>query len=69
MAVPTIYAKLIEFFHKNVDEKAGTFLGKSFEEIRNICNLEIRLMVSGSAALPQVRFLYLGPGGNLFKEI
>ncbi len=54
MAVPTIYAKLIEFFHKNVDEKAGTFLGKSFEEIRKICDKEIRLMVSGSATLPQV---------------
>ena len=59
MAVPTIYAKLIEFFHKNVDK--GTIFNKSFDEIRQICNREIRLMVSGSAALPQVcYFFYIG---------
>jgi hypothetical protein len=54
MAVPTIYAKLIEYFVKNADPKSQTFFGKSFDEIRNICRKEIRLMVSGSAALPQV---------------
>jgi hypothetical protein len=54
MAVPTIYAKMIEYFVKNVDQKSKTFFGKSFDEIRNICRKEIRLMVSGSAALPQV---------------
>jgi long-subunit acyl-CoA synthetase (AMP-forming) len=54
MAVPTIYAKMIEYFVKNVDQKSQTFFGKSFDEIRNICRKEIRLMVSGSAALPQV---------------
>lgn len=54
MAVPTVYAKLIEFFHKNADPKTGTFSGKSFEEIRDVCRREVRLMVSGSAALPQV---------------
>jgi hypothetical protein len=54
MAVPTIYAKLVNFFHKNVDSGKGTFSGKSFDEIRKICRREIRLMVSGSAALPQV---------------
>lgn len=52
MAVPTVYAKLTEFFDKNVDAN-GNFFGKSFEEVRSICTREIRLMVCGSAALPQ----------------
>ena len=68
MAVPTIYAKLIEYFHKNVDVKTGTFLGKSLDEIRNICNKEIRLMVSGSAALPQV-FFEVFKSQILFRKI
>ena len=63
MAVPTIYAKLIEFFDKNVDKTTnGSFLGKSFDEIRQICNREIRLMVSGSAALPQVCLFFYSFG-------
>ena len=64
MAVPTIYAKMIEFFHKNTDTKTGKFSGKSFEEIRTVCLREIRLMVSGSAALPQVY-----PSSNSFKAL
>jgi hypothetical protein len=59
MAVPTIYAKLIEFYRKKSDPETGTFLGKSPEEIRQICTDQVRLMVSGSAALPQVNSLGL----------
>ena len=68
MAVPTIYAKLIEYFAKNVDPKSQTFLGKSFDEIRQICAKEIRLMVSGSAALPQVENIFNKSLKALFKK-
>ena len=48
MAVPTIYAKLSaswkSIFHYE-DER---------REVRNVLRRDIRLMVSGSAALPQV---------------
>lgn len=53
MAVPTVYAKLIEHYQQNLDPE-NLFLGKSKEAIRTICQEKIRLMVSGSAALPQV---------------
>ncbi len=53
MAVPTVYAKLIEYYRKNLDRQ-NLFLGKSKEAIRTICQEKIRVMVSGSAALPQV---------------
>ncbi len=53
MAVPTVYAKLIEYYHQNLDAQ-NLFLGKSKEAIRKTCEKNIRLMVSGSAALPQV---------------
>jgi len=53
MAVPTIYAKLIDYFKANLSENQE-FLGNSTETIRTICKDKIRLMVSGSAALPQV---------------
>ncbi|CAC5396298.1 ACSF3 [Mytilus coruscus] len=47
MAVPTIYAKLIEYYEKSEEENqlASQFLSASCENIR--------LMVSGSAALPK----------------
>ncbi|XP_063441220.1 malonate--CoA ligase ACSF3, mitochondrial-like isoform X1 [Mytilus trossulus] len=47
MAVPTIYAKLIEYYEKSEEENqlASQFLSASLENIR--------LMVSGSAALPR----------------
>ena len=43
MAVPTIYIKLLQHFEENMASDA--------EEIRKKCQ-KIRLMVSGSAALP-----------------
>lgn len=43
MAVPTIYAKLLEYVEKNLVDKSI--------EVQQKCQ-EIRLMVSGSAALP-----------------
>ena len=47
MAVPTIYAKLLEYINQqNCDN----------EEIKKILKNNIRLMVSGSAALPQPLF-------------
>ena len=48
MAVPTIYAKLVEAFPK-------TFSAEQWgERARNELRSKIRLMVSGSAALPEV---------------
>nr|CAD7424205.1 unnamed protein product [Timema monikensis] len=44
MAVPTIYMKLIEEYENNLKDRE--------EEVRDICSNKIRLMVSGSAALP-----------------
>ncbi|XP_072926627.1 malonate--CoA ligase ACSF3, mitochondrial isoform X1 [Hemitrygon akajei] len=47
MAVPTIYAKLIEYHAKNFTQSHVR------DFIHSICQSNIRLMVSGSAALPQ----------------
>uniref|UniRef100_A0A4W3GED6 Malonate--CoA ligase ACSF3, mitochondrial n=1 Tax=Callorhinchus milii TaxID=7868 RepID=A0A4W3GED6_CALMI len=47
MAVPTIYAKLIQFYQKHFTQCHV----KDF--IHAVCKDKIRLMVSGSAALPQ----------------
>uniref|UniRef100_UPI00398F8329 malonate--CoA ligase ACSF3, mitochondrial n=1 Tax=Pristiophorus japonicus TaxID=55135 RepID=UPI00398F8329 len=47
MAVPTIYAKLINYHTKHFTQSHV----KDF--IRSVCQSNIRLMVSGSAALPQ----------------
>ena len=47
MAVPTIYSKLIEFHRK-------MFKNEEKQKIRSILRDRVRLMVSGSAALPEV---------------
>ncbi|XP_078400849.1 malonate--CoA ligase ACSF3, mitochondrial isoform X3 [Cetorhinus maximus] len=47
MAVPTIYAKLIEYHNKHFTQNHV----KDF--IYSVCQSKIRLMVSGSAALPE----------------
>ncbi|XP_078257927.1 LOW QUALITY PROTEIN: malonate--CoA ligase ACSF3, mitochondrial [Rhinoraja longicauda] len=47
MAVPTVYARLIEYHTKNFTQSHV----KDF--IHSVCKNNIRLMVSGSAALPQ----------------
>ncbi|XP_077983377.1 malonate--CoA ligase ACSF3, mitochondrial-like [Glandiceps talaboti] len=46
MAVPTVYAKLIEYYNNNYTST------KVQDFIRGVCKENIRLMVSGSAALP-----------------
>ncbi|KAK3579619.1 hypothetical protein CHS0354_012795 [Potamilus streckersoni] len=51
MAVPTIYAKLIEYLESEVLSVEGSNLTAKF--VRSSCQSKIRLMVSGSAALPQ----------------
>ncbi|KAK7505813.1 hypothetical protein BaRGS_00003084 [Batillaria attramentaria] len=51
MAVPTIYAKLIEHYEKHLQRGRGSRL--TCEYIKSVCLTRIRLMVSGSAALPQ----------------
>ncbi|KAL5021413.1 hypothetical protein ScPMuIL_000568 [Solemya velum] len=51
MAVPTMYAKLIEHFEAKLSRGRGTRFQKNF--VRSVCLNRIRLMVSGSAALPQ----------------
>ncbi|KAL3860014.1 hypothetical protein ACJMK2_010189 [Sinanodonta woodiana] len=51
MAVPTIYAKLIEYLESEVLNVNGFNLIAKF--VRSSCQSKIRLMVSGSAALPQ----------------
>lgn len=48
MAVPTVYAKLIQA-HRNLFKTE-----ESRRMVREILSSKIRLMVSGSAALPQV---------------
>lgn len=50
MAVPTIYAKLIQHYDKIFSSKAPFSRSKEF--IRAACMQKIRLMVSGSASLP-----------------
>ncbi|XP_064640453.1 malonate--CoA ligase ACSF3, mitochondrial-like [Lineus longissimus] len=49
MAVPTVYAKLIEYFEKEMGGKSHY----SKEYAKSACMSRVRLMVSGSAALPQ----------------
>lgn len=47
MAVPTIYSKLIQYYEQHFSQpRVGAF-------VRAVCQQRIRLMVSGSAALPQ----------------
>ncbi|EEC15359.1 acyl-CoA synthetase, putative [Ixodes scapularis] len=50
MAVPTIYAKLIE--HYDREFSSGMSYSRSKEFIRATCLQKLRLMVSGSASLP-----------------
>eukprot|EP00106_Octopus_bimaculoides_P010508 XP_014777950.1 PREDICTED: acyl-CoA synthetase family member 3, mitochondrial-like [Octopus bimaculoides] len=51
MAVPTIYAKLIENYESNMrNNQENMYMGKY---VKNTCQNRIRLMVSGSASLPQ----------------
>ena len=50
MAVPTIYAKLLEYLNHNYQSD------KEKEEIKRTLMRNIHLMVSGSAALPQPIF-------------
>ncbi|XP_051577046.1 malonate--CoA ligase ACSF3, mitochondrial [Myxocyprinus asiaticus] len=47
MAVPTIYSKLIEYYDQHFTQ------ARVQDFIRAVCKEKIRLMVSGSAALPQ----------------
>uniref|UniRef100_A0A671QZJ0 Acyl-CoA synthetase family member 3 n=1 Tax=Sinocyclocheilus anshuiensis TaxID=1608454 RepID=A0A671QZJ0_9TELE len=47
MAVPTIYSKLIEYYDQHFTQP------RVQDFIRAVCKERIRLMVSGSAALPQ----------------
>ncbi|XP_076470595.1 malonate--CoA ligase ACSF3, mitochondrial-like isoform X2 [Babylonia areolata] len=51
MAVPTIYAKLIEHYDQHLHRGRGSRL--ACEYIKSVCMERIRLMVSGSSALPQ----------------
>lgn len=51
MAVPTIYAKLIQHYDKLFSRNSAPF-SRSKEFIRAACSQKIRLMVSGSASLP-----------------
>ncbi|XP_077503153.1 malonate--CoA ligase ACSF3, mitochondrial-like [Amblyomma americanum] len=51
MAVPTIYAKLIQHYDKLFSGNSAPF-SRSKEFIRAACSQKIRLMVSGSASLP-----------------
>ncbi|KAK7115405.1 hypothetical protein V1264_001276 [Littorina saxatilis] len=51
MAVPTIYAKLIQHYEEHLHRGRGSRLAGEY--IRSVCMTRIRLMVSGSAALPQ----------------
>ncbi|XP_033119611.1 malonate--CoA ligase ACSF3, mitochondrial-like [Anneissia japonica] len=50
MAVPTIYAKLLQAYNTKYGSVAG---GKTTEFIKATLRTKMRLMVSGSAALPQ----------------
>jgi malonyl-CoA/methylmalonyl-CoA synthetase len=47
MAVPTIYAKLIEYIESNLGDKP-----EELQRIKQALSSNVRLMVSGSAALP-----------------
>lgn len=48
MAVPTMYAKLLEEYHVSLAKTSRTK-----EYVRSVCTQNIRLMISGSAALPE----------------
>jgi len=48
MAVPTIYVKLLQTFNELFDKSEK-------EMVRKILKRDVRLMVSGSAALPEVQ--------------
>ncbi|XP_005091317.1 malonate--CoA ligase ACSF3, mitochondrial [Aplysia californica] len=50
MAVPTVYAKLIQYFDENM---ANSKTGLTVDFVRETLSSKFRLMVSGSAALPQ----------------
>ncbi|GAB1598032.1 acyl-CoA synthetase family member 3, mitochondrial-like [Argonauta hians] len=51
MAVPTIYAKMIENYESSLRNSQENMYMAKF--IKNTCQSRIRLMVSGSASLPQ----------------
>ncbi|XP_071092243.1 malonate--CoA ligase ACSF3, mitochondrial-like [Haliotis cracherodii] len=51
MAVPTIYAKLLQYYDTEFNQEKK--FRKSMAFIRSACSSRIRLMVSGSAALPE----------------
>lgn len=51
MAVPTVYAKLIDDFEKRSHKNIYSFRHTA-EYVKAVCTETIRLMVSGSAALP-----------------
>lgn len=48
MAVPTMYVKLLEEYHASLAKTSRTK-----EYVRSVCTQNIRLMISGSAALPE----------------
>ncbi|CAG5125639.1 unnamed protein product [Candidula unifasciata] len=50
MAVPTIYAKLIQYYDEHIVKSKAAIVS---EFVRQTTSSKIRLMVSGSAALPQ----------------
>ncbi|CAL1539390.1 unnamed protein product [Lymnaea stagnalis] len=50
MAVPTIYAKLIDYYERNITEPKAKIAA---DFIHQTLTTKIRLMVSGSSALPQ----------------
>ncbi|OWA53871.1 Acyl-CoA synthetase family member 3, mitochondrial [Hypsibius exemplaris] len=50
MAVPTIYVKLLDYYHANRQQMPSP------EEVHRICLAKMRLMVSGSAPLPNTVF-------------
>jgi len=50
MAVPTIYVKLLKCFNEVLSREEKS-------RAKDVLKRDIRLMVSGSAALPQVKFL------------
>ncbi|ESO83031.1 hypothetical protein LOTGIDRAFT_179813 [Lottia gigantea] len=47
MGVPTMYAKLIQYYNKHITDT------QTRDHIKHVCQSKIRLMVSGSAALPE----------------
>ncbi|XP_041376430.1 malonate--CoA ligase ACSF3, mitochondrial-like [Gigantopelta aegis] len=51
MAVPTIYVKLIEHFETRI--RTGRVSRLASQYVKSMCQTRVRLMVSGSSALPQ----------------